>query len=357
MALRLGIAFQATVFANANAASQLTAKKFDGELVRFASLPELIESTFHRFTCHTFVCATGIAVRCIAPHLAHKSSDPAVIVLDQQGQYVISLLSGHLGRANEHARRMAAILDARPVITTATDVEDLPAIDSLAQQNNLRIGNIKAVKSVSAALLHGDPVYLHDPDDCLGLRNSPWKHLFQFSDITPQKKALAQANAALPAQLDEGPACIVVTPHAPPPSLMGERCLYLHPRVVCAGIGCKRGASAKNILALLDKALVAASLHRSALLRLASIDIKTDEPGLVQAAKLLDAPLLFFNRRELEAFPGPSFSPKAQEMFDVRGVCEPAALAAAAWQQGKARLVLPKMAENGVTVALAVKEK
>ena len=105
-----------------------------------------------------FIGATGIAVRSIAPYVASKKSDPAVLVVDECGKFVISLLSGHLGGANELALKTAEILEAIPVVTTATDLHHRFAVDVFAKKNNCNIFNMKAAKEVSAALLAGKKV-------------------------------------------------------------------------------------------------------------------------------------------------------------------------------------------------------
>ena len=111
--------------------------------------------------------AAGIVVRGIAPHLRGKNLDPAVVVVDEAGQFAISLLSGHLGGANELAREVAQILQATPVITTASDVQGLPALDLAAVRAGLAIENPVAVRSVQMALLSGLSLHLVDPDGYL----------------------------------------------------------------------------------------------------------------------------------------------------------------------------------------------
>ena len=114
-----------------------------------------------------FIGATGIAVRSIAPYVASKKSDPAVLVVDECGKFVISLLSGHLGGANELALKTAEILEAIPVVTTATDLHHRFAVDVFAKKNNCNIFNMKAAKEVSATLLAGKKVgfYSEFPTD------------------------------------------------------------------------------------------------------------------------------------------------------------------------------------------------
>ena len=112
-------------------------------------LMDAVAREFNRYTGHIFIMSTGIVVRAIAPMLRHKTTDPAVVVVDDYAQYAISLLSGHIGGANQLAHEVAAILEAIPVITTATDVNHKPAIDVLAKKNRLSIENPQAIKRVN----------------------------------------------------------------------------------------------------------------------------------------------------------------------------------------------------------------
>lgn len=313
----------------------------------FASLSEQTRSVFPLYSCHIFIAAAGIAVRAIAPLLKGKAVDPAVLVLDQRGRHVISLLSGHLGGANAMARRVAALLGATPVITTATDCEGLPALDELAREKGLAVGNLEAVKRVSAALLAGEQVLLRDPENHLGLRGSEWEPLF----LVERKGDGFDAQGAPPSAWAE----VRVTACAPPADPDArQRCLYLHSRVIHAGIGCRKGTPAGAILEALADVCARRNLAMAALACLASIEAKRQEPGLNQAATALGLPLLFFSPAELAQYSVSSPSPKARELFGVEGVCEPAALAAASGKEGGAPVLLAgKQVFKGVTVALA----
>lgn len=325
--------------------------------IGYDKLSLLMPETFSRHSCHIFIGAAGIAVRAVAPHIKGKETDPAVLVLDQAGRYVVSLLSGHLGGANAAAYRVAAVTGATPVITTATDIAGLPAIDLLAKEQGLAIGSLDAAKQVSAALLAGERVLLYDPGNLLKIRGSGHEALFtriaSFSLMQPQAEPAAPSGTP-PRQT---PPTVIVTERIPPASEpMPERCLLLHPPVLCAGVGCRRGAPSSDIVDAVQTCFARHGLALPALLHLASIDAKTDEPGLAEAAARLGVPLRFYNARELSAFPVTSPSPKAREQFGVDGVCEPAALAAAGSRMSEGVLVAPKTVLNGVTVAVAMRE-
>jgi cobalt-precorrin 5A hydrolase len=122
-----------------------------------------LKKKIRQYTGHIFIMSTGIVVRVIAPLIRHKTEDPAVVVVDDRGMHAISLLSGHLGGANELAQKIAGIIGAKPVITTATDVNLVPAIDVLAKEKSLFIENPEAIKTVNMALLRGDKIHVHDP--------------------------------------------------------------------------------------------------------------------------------------------------------------------------------------------------
>ena len=299
----------------------------------FSKLDGLLAETFRRYDCHIFIAACGIAVRAVAPLLRGKASDPAVLVMDQRGRHVISLLSGHLGGANAMAERVAATIGATPVITTATDVEGLPAIDALASARGLAIGNLEAVKSVSAALLRGETVTLDDPRDLLGLADGPWRPLFARA---PESDKTAH---------------IIVTERAPESG--PHAALYLHPRVLACGVGCKKNTPAEAVLEAIRAMLADSGYAPQSLACIASIDAKRDEPGLAEAARKLGLPFRVFAPHELAAHPPRTPSPKALERFGVVGVCESAALAAASLGGATARLLVPKRVSPGVTVALA----
>lgn len=325
--------------------------KLPENVLRFIRLRELVRETFSAYSQHVFITAAGIAVRSIAPHLQDKYHDPAVVVVDQRGRHVVSLLSGHLGGANALAEKLARCIGATPVITTATDTENLPALDLLARHNGLRIANPRAVATVGSALLAGAPVSLDDPEDRLHLRGSPWAHCFVFSPPRPSGYVPATANPALAAPASghaSRAAHVTVTPYRLP---LRDTHLVLHPPVLCVGIGCRRNVSPEDILEVLRSTLDTHLLAAESIACLASADIKKDEAGLHAAAKALAVPLLFFPSGDMATVQVTAPSAKAQEMFGLDGVCEPAAVLAAG---ARASLLVPKTVGRSVTIAVAL---
>ena len=270
-------------------------------------------------------CASGIAVRAIAPHVRDKRTDPAVLVLDEGGRFVIPLLSGHLGGANALAQQLAAELSATPVLTTATDVNGLFAVDVFAKENDLFIEDMGFCKAVSAALLSGEPV---------GFR----------SDV-PVVGSLPRGLIAGDADLG-----ILISARDAKPF---PRTLRLIPRRYAAGLGCRRGKSAEELEAFLRENLDRRGVRVHELGSLASIDLKKDEPGLTSLSEKLGLPFLTYSAEALKNVPG-DFTPSAfvQEVTGVDSVCERAAVLASGGE-----LIVSKVAENGMTFALAKKEE
>ncbi len=294
-----------------------------------------LTEVFDRFQGHVFVMATGIVVRLIAPLLRHKSRDPAVVVVDETGRWAISLVAGHLGGANRLARQTARILGAQAVITTATDLRGVPAVDAIAAERGLAVENTDAIKAVSMALLAGSGVWLFDPDG--------W-----FADALPDPfcrplAAPMDSSANLEAL---GPGVWVDDRRL---DLPGST-LVLRPPSLVAGVGCNRGTGADEILDLIHGVLARHGLSAQSLAVVASIDLKADETGLREAAAALGAAFVCFQRSELARVEGISSpSPMVQKHVGVGSVCEAAAILGA---RGGA-LIVPKHKSANATVAIA----
>lgn len=314
---------EATVYCS----RRLAADGEAGQLTPIQGLAETMAEDFHRFQGHIFIMATGIVVRCIAPLLRHKTEDPAAVVVDDQGRFAISLVSGHIGGANLLAEQAADALNAVPVITTATDINAKPAIDMLALECGLKIENPECIKTVNLALLEGAPVMLHDPGGWLGGR-LPGAVAF------PPDSAIDQAVV----WVDD----VVVD--------LDSRILILRPPSLVAGIGCNRNTPMVEIRELLHRLLAQFALSRDSLSSIASIDLKSNEAGLRDLAAEMDLPLIFFTQEELarvEDVPTPSAA--VAKHVGVPSVCEAAAILAGR----NGRIIVPKQHTRNVTVAIA----
>jgi cobalt-precorrin 5A hydrolase len=301
----------------------------------FQRLADQVKESFHRFDGHLFIMAAGIVVRTIAPMLNDKTTDPAVVVVDDGGRFAISLTSGHIGGANRLAKQAAQLLDATPVITTATDVNHKPAIDLLAAQLGLGIENPQCIKIVNMALLTQERIELHDPAGWLG-------------DRLP-------GAVAFPRNLPDGP-----TEPAPPGRAavwiddticsLPSHTLVLRPPSLVAGIGCNRNTSCEAIRQKLEQVLAQFALSPGSLRSIASIDIKSDEKGLCALAAQMNLALHFFSKDQLAAVEDiPTPSATVEKHIGVPSVCEAAAILAS--RNGE--LIVPKQSTRNVTVAIA----
>lgn len=293
------------------------------------ALEPLNDSLFHWTQTHfktgetlVFIGAAGIAVRAVAPFLKDKSTDAAVICIDERGENVIPLLSGHIGGANRAAKELADVLGARAVITTATDLSCVFAVDAWASINNCAIADTSIIKRISSALLDGEAV---------GFRSE-----FPVKGSLPEGISY-KCNA-------ENGIEIAFKSVNPFPCT-----LHLIPRVIIAGIGCRKGISADMLEHRLNGELSRLDIPIEAVGTVASIDKKSGEQGLLELCKRINAKFITFGAEELMASEG-DFT-KSELVLRVTGadnVCERAIVCAGG------EIILKKSPSDGITVALGI---
>jgi cobalt-precorrin 5A hydrolase/precorrin-3B C17-methyltransferase len=264
---------------------------------------------------------TGAAVRLIAPLLENKHRDPGVVTVDDAGNFAVAFCGGHGGGANALAARVAETLGGTPVITTASDSVGVPALDSLGETLGLRLERSSDLASVGAALVSGEEVSL----------------------VTDRRLPLGPLPKNV-VRTDEWEAPLILISdrlvETPRPSVV-----YRPPSLV-AGVGCSRGADAEEILALLRRSLADAGLTEKSVAAIASIDVKRDEAGLLEAAEKLDVPIHFHPAEALSVVEAPNPSER------VRGAVGTPSVAEAAVVSSGAELVLEKRKSANVTVAI-----
>lgn len=277
-------------------------------------------SIFGEVDAMVFVGSVGIAVREIAPHVRDKSTDPAVVAIDELGKFAVPLLSGHIGGANDLALALAERLGATPVITTATDINHRFSVDAWAASNGYVIGSLGGAKAVSAAILEED-VPMHSD--------------FPIVTGLPDGVILGES----------GDVGICISVYRNEPFL---RTLRLVPQILHLGIGCRKGTGASAIWEAVDTVLKDNNIDPRAVKCAASIDLKAEEPGLLQFCEERKLPVSFYSAGELKAVPG-DFIPSefVQSITGVDNVCERSAMV------GAEKLIVKKTAHNGVTVAVA----
>ena len=278
-----------------------------------------------------FVSATGIAVRAIAPWIRDKMTDPPVVTVDEGAQFVIPLLSGHVGGANELARHIADWLEAVPVITTATDVNGKFAVDLFASAYHMTIIDRKEAKNISAAVLEG-------------------KQIGVFSDL-PIKKL---PDGFVMDRWCEENICITVKD----PSFPEKKASYLRlvPRAVVLGVGCRRGTDPEFMKEKVFALLKEHGIDPAAVKAIASVDVKQDEPAVLGLKQVFDGECLhqpceqrFYTPEQLNQVPG-DFKESAfvKKQIGVGNVCERSACAAGG------KLLVEKQAGDGITLAAAL---
>lgn len=296
------------------------------------TLAQAVQEQWGRYSQFIFVMAAGIVVRTIAPLLQDKTRDPAVVVLDEAGCYVIPLLSGHLGGANQLARELAAAIGAQAVITTATDVEGIPPLDDLARRKRWVLENLADWKRVALALLDGRPVALYTTADVA----------VEFPDNVQVVEDLGKL-----ASVYEGIIYLTEQIVTAPP--MGIPYVLLRPRNIIVGVGCRRGTSAKEICTAIRQELKALALSPDSIVALASIDLKREEAGLLEAAQELGVNVSFYSSEELAGVDHTSATSSfVQEVTGTGAVAEPAA-----WLTASQPLLLQaKITYPGITIAV-----
>ena len=279
-----------------------------------------------------FIGACGIAVRAVAPCITDKRKDSPVLVADEKGKYIIPILSGHMGGANETACRIAEKIGAIPVITTATDINQKFAVDLFAKRNGLHVVNKDGIAKISAKVLAGREItisvearHLLNPSECpSGIRFIPYPPI-QTADvlITADKTET-------------------------------DALLLLRPKEYIIGMGCKKGKEADAIEELIHRTIKMAGIDEEQIVALASIEQKKNEEGFLSFSRKKRIPFYTFSSTQLQEVKGEfHVSDFVKEQVCVDNVCERAALAACG-MDGK--IILGKHAENGMTIAISKRE-
>lgn len=332
---------------------------------RIMSTGEILQQEWNCSSALVFIGAMGIAVRHVATFLQSKCSDPAVLVLDEKGQFVIPVLSGHIGGGVRLARELARHLGAQAVITTATDVENQFAVDVFAQRNHLWIENPDRIKGISSALLHGRmvdvwtrlPIVGDMPE---GLRVVP---VGIGEEISQQDRMELR---------DRGTLCTAITIGLTPEVQEKIYRIYdasqvceLQPRQYILGLGCKKGKTVEELEGFLREICKTQQIDIHEIGAIASIDVKKEEKGIWELSRRIGADFEVFTQQELEQIEE-TVTPSdfVKETVGVDNVCERSAYCLAKrWTQEQSpaeitgyteedRLVLGKQARDGMTMAL-----
>ena len=308
-----------------------------------------------------FIGACGIAVRAIAPNLMDKLHDVPVLVMDEEGQYVIPILSGHVGGANELARELAGLMDACPVITTATDVQKKFAVDLFAKRNHLEIMNKDGIAKVSAKALAGEQLTI-----AVRAKNIECYHP-KFCEVCEEDFTEAENQLLREASMhkQDQEACGVEPPLRLVPYVKDQpvdivvsemqdnknALIWLRPRRYVVGMGCRKNKDTEELLAFYQETLEQAMIEPGEVYALASIDKKKDEPGLLAISERMRIPFFTYTAEELNRVGACVHSSEfVKAQVGVDNVCERAAFAGcgvSGW------LIYEKHAFDGMTIAIA----
>lgn len=289
---------------------------------------------FYEYDAIIAIMASGILIRSIAPLVESKVTDPAILNIDDNGNFVISTLSGHLGGANELAHKISGLIDATPVITTSTDVNKKLGIDVLAKDLYLTIDNTKEILYFNKAILEGNELsFTINP-------NKNFDYLFEYLNNNTLEIDLSIYYSSK-ISVDE----IHVE--------IDEHKIILKEKKIVVGIGCRRGKECEKIYDGLKKSLDDLNILPSRVNMLTSAEIKKDEKGILELSDKLEIPVEFVKIDKLKLFESRDVTKSdfVYSKFGIYGVCEPSALIMAGFDS---KLIYKKTSYDGVTISIAV---
>jgi len=288
----------------------------------------ILQENWHRFDLFVCIMSTGIVVRSIKDLIQSKEVDPGIVVIDESGKHSISLLSGHLGRANEVAETISQIIHNRVVITTASDVIGHTALDIWCRNNSLISSSSKKLTGISAKLIRDGRINIwfdqpHEGELTLD---------FSEVEVSEQADILVRHRQALQSEK-----------------------LLLYPKNLYLGVGCNRGTAESDFIASWQQMLSENRLHSQCFCSAASVDVKIDEKGMLQFCRHNVLKLIFYDRASLDGNKGISSSDAVIKAIGIKGVAEPSALAAAGYYDRSSELLVAKQKWTDVTMAVARK--
>ena len=255
-------------------------------------LKEKIGLIWEKYDEIIFIMATGIVVRTIAPYLRSKTIDPAVVCMDEKGHYIISLLSGHFGGANELAEKLAKICGGQPVVTTATDVNSLPAFDDIARRNNLFTENNENIVHISSALLKGKQVYLYSQLELIGeLPENVLQVMMKDLPELPQGSPVVFISN-LDASDDSGSLYSKI--------LKRHKVFIIRPRNIVVGSGCQKDIDSKKYMKAIDEFLLSNCFSPLSVKCLGSASVKANEKCMLDFCRERKAEFKTFTKDEMK---------------------------------------------------------
>ncbi|WP_460263835.1 cobalt-precorrin 5A hydrolase [Clostridium sporogenes] len=318
---------------------------------------KIVKKSFQDYDAIIFISSTGIAVRAIASFIQSKDKDPAVIVIDSVGRYVISLLSGHLGGANELTEKIAKTIGAEPIITTATDNLNIKAPDIVAKENNLVIEDLKKAKEIAALLVNGQKVafidedglidfpkgYVHNIEDARGIvfvtnklyvdktflnENEQFisenESAYKKENLNSKKTVISKYAEENINPINKSVQLTIKHEDLEKQSLDNKCILKLVRKNIVLGIGCRKNYDDITMKENVMKVLKEENIDLRSINSIVSVEIKKDENAIKELSKFLGCPFITYSIKEIKKiehkFKGSNF---VRKTIGVGSVCEP----------------------------------
>lgn len=278
-----------------------------------------------------FVSATGIATRFIAPYIKDKTTDPAVLVVDDRGRFVISLLSGHIGGANEIAEYISKEIGATPVITTASDSRGFESIDIFAKSNKYHMEDMKSITKLTSMMVNGKKIGIYTEE----------KAIINYPNIEVIKD-LNRLQAIDGLIIVSSRNLKVFDPIKIPYTI-------LRPKNINIGIGCRKGVEGKRIIKAIEEAFEKVDISTNSIKNIATVEVKKDERGIIEAAKYYNCFLNIFSIEDIEKVEDKfTKSQFVKDTIGVYSVSEPCAYLLGG------DFLLKKEKYNGITISITM---
>lgn len=289
----------------------------------------LLKRIWSEYEGFIFISAVGIAVRMINPFIKHKTIDPAVIVIDDLGKYSISLLSGHLGGANEIAQWIGEKLGAMPIITTASDNRGIDSIDMFAKRNNYFIENMNSTTKLTSMMVNGKKIGLYTEDG----------EIIKYDNLV-----LVQSLENVNLNIDG----LIIVSSKLNISAIEVPYIVLRPKNINIGIGCRKGIEANMIINAIKSALNEIEISLESIKEIGTVEVKKDEAGIIEAAKYFNCSLKIFTIDEIKNIENNfAQSQFVKNTIGVYSVAEPSAYLLGG------KLIKHKSIYNGITIAVS----
>jgi cobalt-precorrin 5A hydrolase len=286
---------------------------------------QLVASLFKTHDALICIFSLGAVIRMVAPHLVDKKSDPAVIVIDDRANHVISALSGHLGGANTLTRLVASFLNAQPVITTAADVNETIAVDLVGREFGWKIENFENVTKVSALMVNEEKIAVYQD---AGERN--WWHMQLPKNVTVVD-SLEQAKQS------EFKAVLVISDKTITDPEILEKSVIYRPKSLVVGIGLHWDTNKDVIEFGIKKVLKEKGLSFQSIRNISSINREAKVKGLEEFSKQYGIPVENFDKHKLATVSVPNPSQTVQKFEGTPSVSEASSLLSS-----RGELIVPK---------------